>query len=84
MYFIRTSDDTWMPCGPKQSGAVQTTMQDLAAQGLASKVDALYTNASEMYILSSMLIAFAFLFSNYFLGALGSYEIDFMQCINKI
>lgn len=27
-----------MPCGPKQPGAVQTTMQELAAEGLASKV----------------------------------------------
>ena len=68
MYFIRTSDDTWMPCGSKQSGAIQTTMQDLDAKGLASKVDALYTNASEMYILSSMLITFAFFFQIIFLG----------------
>ncbi|GFZ20324.1 AAA-type ATPase family protein [Actinidia rufa] len=38
MYFIRTDDDTWMPCGSKQPGAVQTTMQDLDAKGLASKI----------------------------------------------
>ncbi|KAL6967034.1 Vacuolar protein sorting-associated protein 4B [Sarracenia purpurea var. burkii] len=38
MYFINTSDDTWMPCGSKQPGAVQTTMQDLATEGLASKI----------------------------------------------
>lgn len=38
MFFIKTSNDMWMPCGPKQRGAVQTTMQELAAQGLASKV----------------------------------------------
>lgn len=28
----------WMPCGPKQQGAVQITMQELAGQGLAAKV----------------------------------------------
>ncbi|PSR86498.1 Protein SUPPRESSOR OF K(+) TRANSPORT GROWTH DEFECT like [Actinidia chinensis var. chinensis] len=38
MYFVRTDDDTWMPCGSKQPGAVQTTMQDLDAKGLASKI----------------------------------------------
>ncbi|VFQ82923.1 unnamed protein product [Cuscuta campestris] len=38
MFFMKTSNGTWMPCGPKQSGAVQTTMQELAAKGLASKI----------------------------------------------
>ncbi|XP_058196490.1 protein SUPPRESSOR OF K(+) TRANSPORT GROWTH DEFECT 1-like isoform X1 [Rhododendron vialii] len=38
MYFVKTSDDLLMPCGPKQPGAVQTTMQDLDARGLASKI----------------------------------------------
>lgn len=38
MFFIKTSDNMWVPCGPKQRGAVQTTMQELAAKGLASKV----------------------------------------------
>lgn len=38
MFFIKTSNGMWMPCGPKQQGAVQTTMQALAAEGLASKV----------------------------------------------
>lgn len=38
MFFIKTSNDTWIPCGPKQPGAVQTTMQELAAKGLAAKV----------------------------------------------
>lgn len=38
MFFMKTPSDTWVPCGPKQSGAVQTTMQDLAAKGLASKI----------------------------------------------
>ncbi|KAE9463372.1 hypothetical protein C3L33_04714, partial [Rhododendron williamsianum] len=38
MFFVKTPSDTWIPCGPKQPGAVQTTMQDLAAEGLASKI----------------------------------------------
>ncbi|EPS59126.1 hypothetical protein M569_15684 [Genlisea aurea] len=38
MFFIKTSNGMWMPCAPKQSGAVEITMQELAAQGLASKV----------------------------------------------
>lgn len=38
MFFIKTTDGMLMPCGPKQPGAVQTTMQELAAKGLASKV----------------------------------------------
>ncbi|KZV47162.1 hypothetical protein F511_05213 [Dorcoceras hygrometricum] len=38
MFFIKTSNDTWIPCGPKQQGAVQITMQELAAQGLAAKI----------------------------------------------
>nr|GMD64630.1 protein SUPPRESSOR OF K(+) TRANSPORT GROWTH DEFECT 1 [Ipomoea batatas]GMD73858.1 protein SUPPRESSOR OF K(+) TRANSPORT GROWTH DEFECT 1 [Ipomoea batatas] len=38
MFFIKTSNDTWMPCGPKQPDAVQTNMQELAAKGLASKI----------------------------------------------
>uniref|UniRef100_A0A2N9ITZ6 Subtilisin-like protease fibronectin type-III domain-containing protein n=1 Tax=Fagus sylvatica TaxID=28930 RepID=A0A2N9ITZ6_FAGSY len=38
MFFVRTPSDNWVPCGPKQQGAVQITMQELAAQGLASKV----------------------------------------------
>ncbi|KAK4440619.1 protein SUPPRESSOR OF K(+) TRANSPORT GROWTH DEFECT 1 [Sesamum alatum] len=38
MFFIKTSNGTWMPCGPKQPGAIQTTMQELAAQGLAAKI----------------------------------------------
>ncbi|KAL0460063.1 UNVERIFIED_CONTAM: protein SUPPRESSOR OF K(+) TRANSPORT GROWTH DEFECT 1 [Sesamum latifolium] len=37
MFFIKTSNGTWMPCGPKQPGAIQTTMQELAAEGLAAK-----------------------------------------------
>lgn len=38
-FFTQTSNGTWIPCGPKQRGAEQTTMQELAARGLASKVD---------------------------------------------
>jgi len=38
MFFYKNSNDMWVPCGPKQPGAVQITMQDLAAEGQASKV----------------------------------------------
>ncbi|KAL3518529.1 hypothetical protein ACH5RR_021118 [Cinchona calisaya] len=38
MFFIKTSDSLWMPCGPKQPGAVQISMQELASQGLAAKI----------------------------------------------
>ncbi|XP_019246608.1 PREDICTED: protein SUPPRESSOR OF K(+) TRANSPORT GROWTH DEFECT 1-like isoform X2 [Nicotiana attenuata] len=38
MFFTQTSNGTWVPCGPKQPGAVQTTMQELAAKGLASQI----------------------------------------------
>ncbi|PIN17507.1 AAA+-type ATPase [Handroanthus impetiginosus] len=38
MFFIKTKDGMWMPCGPKQPGAVQISMQELAAQGLAEKI----------------------------------------------
>lgn len=38
MYFFKTDGDMWMPCGSKQPGAVQTTMQDLASKGLASQI----------------------------------------------
>ncbi|XP_073022406.1 protein SUPPRESSOR OF K(+) TRANSPORT GROWTH DEFECT 1-like [Primulina eburnea] len=34
MFFIETSDGTWIPCGPKQPGVVQITMQKLAAKVL--------------------------------------------------
>lgn len=37
-FFIKTSNDVWVPCGPRQPGAIQTNMQELAAQGLASKI----------------------------------------------
>lgn len=39
VFFTQTSNGTWIPCGPTQQGAVQTTMQELAAKGLASQVD---------------------------------------------
>ncbi|KAL3828557.1 hypothetical protein ACJIZ3_017359 [Penstemon smallii] len=38
MFFIKSSNDTWIPCGPKQPGAVQITMQELATEGLAAKI----------------------------------------------
>lgn len=38
MFFYKTKDDVWVPCGPRQPGAIQTTMQDLAAEGLAAKI----------------------------------------------
>lgn len=38
MYFVKTPEGLLMPCGPKQPGAVQTTMQDLAAKGLAAQI----------------------------------------------
>jgi vacuolar protein-sorting-associated protein 4 len=31
-------EEVWMPCGPRQRGAVQTTMEELASRGLAAKV----------------------------------------------
>ncbi|KAJ6801465.1 protein SUPPRESSOR OF K(+) TRANSPORT GROWTH DEFECT 1 [Iris pallida] len=37
MFFVKTSDGMWVPCGPKQQGAIQTTMQDLAAKGLLQR-----------------------------------------------
>ncbi|TMW94096.1 hypothetical protein EJD97_010734 [Solanum chilense] len=37
-FFIKTSDGLWVPCGPRQAGAIQTNMQELAAKGLASKI----------------------------------------------
>lgn len=38
MFFIKTSDDTWVPCGPRHPGAIEITMQDLATQGQAEKI----------------------------------------------
>ncbi|KAL6575717.1 Vacuolar protein sorting-associated protein 4B [Orobanche hederae] len=38
MFFIKTPNGLWMPCGPKQPGAVQISLQELAAQGLAAKI----------------------------------------------
>ncbi|KAI5575471.1 hypothetical protein BDE02_10G213000 [Populus trichocarpa] len=37
-YFMKSSDGMWVPCEPKQRGAVKTTLQELDAQDLASKV----------------------------------------------
>ena len=36
--FSTEEGEMWIPCGPRQAGAVQTTMQELAAEGLAAKV----------------------------------------------
>ncbi|KAL8217139.1 hypothetical protein R6Q57_023976 [Mikania cordata] len=38
MFFFKTNEGLWVPCGPKQPRAIQTTMQELAAQGLAEKI----------------------------------------------
>ncbi|KAK6144207.1 hypothetical protein DH2020_021027 [Rehmannia glutinosa] len=38
MFFTKTSNGVWVPCGPKQPGAIQITMQELDAQGLAEKI----------------------------------------------
>jgi len=38
MFFFKSPEGMWIPCGQKQQNAVQVTMQDLATQGLASKV----------------------------------------------
>ena len=38
MFFFKNPEGMWIPCGPKQQGAIQTSMQELAAKGLASKV----------------------------------------------
>ncbi|MCO5586277.1 hypothetical protein L7F22_040216 [Adiantum nelumboides] len=42
MHFQRVTtkdgEEMWMPCGPRQRGAVQTTMQDLATRGLAAQI----------------------------------------------
>ncbi|AQK90228.1 Vacuolar sorting protein 4b [Zea mays] len=38
MFFFKADGDMWMPCGPKQPGSVQTTMQELASKGLAAKI----------------------------------------------
>ncbi|KAI3995114.1 hypothetical protein MKX01_031916 [Papaver californicum] len=37
MFFYK-NDNMWIPCGPKQPEAIQTTMQELDAQGLASQI----------------------------------------------
>eukprot|EP00252_Welwitschia_mirabilis_P002270 TRINITY_DN1218_c0_g1_i1.p1 TRINITY_DN1218_c0_g1~~TRINITY_DN1218_c0_g1_i1.p1 ORF type:complete len:436 (-),score=95.41 TRINITY_DN1218_c0_g1_i1:106-1413(-) len=36
---VSTKDrEMWIPCGPRQAGAIQTTMQKLAAQGLSEMI----------------------------------------------
>ncbi|GJP50475.1 hypothetical protein CLOM_g9606 [Closterium sp. NIES-68] len=41
MHFKKVSKDgdmCYMPCGPREAGAIQTTMEELAAQGLGEKI----------------------------------------------
>jgi len=38
MFFFKNPEGMWIPCGPKQQSAIQITMQELAAKGLASQV----------------------------------------------
>ncbi|PNX73330.1 vacuolar sorting-associated protein 4B-like [Trifolium pratense] len=38
MFFFKNPEGMWIPCGQKQQNAVQITMQDLATEGLASKI----------------------------------------------
>ncbi|XP_074565273.1 protein SUPPRESSOR OF K(+) TRANSPORT GROWTH DEFECT 1-like [Curcuma longa] len=38
MHFYKTSEGMWLPCGPRHPGAIQITLQDLAAKGLADKI----------------------------------------------
>lgn len=38
MHFYKSSEGMWLPCGPRHPGAIQTTLQELAAKGLAAKV----------------------------------------------
>ncbi|XP_042432245.1 protein SUPPRESSOR OF K(+) TRANSPORT GROWTH DEFECT 1-like isoform X2 [Zingiber officinale] len=37
-HFYMTSEGMWLPCGPRHPAAVETTLQDLAAKGLADKI----------------------------------------------
>ncbi|KAG5052426.1 hypothetical protein JHK87_004624 [Glycine soja] len=37
MFFFKNPEGMWIPCGPKQQGAIQTSMQELAAKGLGFK-----------------------------------------------
>ncbi|XP_047980280.1 protein SUPPRESSOR OF K(+) TRANSPORT GROWTH DEFECT 1-like [Salvia hispanica] len=39
MFFVKTPSGAWVPCGPKQPGAIQITMQELAAKGLAAQIN---------------------------------------------
>jgi hypothetical protein len=55
MFFFRSDGGggTWTPCGSRQPGAVQTTMEELAEEGMADKV-----NSSSIFfslLLSSVL-----------------------------
>lgn len=50
MFFFKTPDGMWVPCGPKQQGAVQITMQELAGKGLASKVHCIFPSEMNIWI----------------------------------
>lgn len=53
---VNTSEgEMWVPCGPRQAGAIETTMQELAMRGLASKVifsptDEFFCEAETRYV----------------------------------
>ncbi|XP_020585317.1 protein SUPPRESSOR OF K(+) TRANSPORT GROWTH DEFECT 1-like [Phalaenopsis equestris] len=38
MFFTKSPNGMLLPCGPKTPGSIQTTMQELAAKGLAAKI----------------------------------------------
>ncbi|CAD5177792.1 unnamed protein product [Musa acuminata subsp. malaccensis] len=38
MHFHKSGDSMWLPCGPRHPGSIQTTLQELAAKGLAAKI----------------------------------------------
>jgi len=56
MFFFKSPEGMWIPCGPKQHGAVQTTMQDLATKGLASKVFNVYSRTVPSVFIFLMII----------------------------
>lgn len=54
---VHTKDgEMWMPCGPREAGARQTTMTELAAEGLASKVRVLIDAVVFILISSTLLL----------------------------
>ena len=55
MFFYKTKSDIWVPCGPRQPGATQTTMQDLAAEGLAAKVFNYFKHLLSFYLIDILI-----------------------------